>query len=79
MINQEYDRRKTIKISTWLDLDYKKQLEIINNYFQKSDEYSDQLITTKKGTGTPIWVNHKKYHVSCHETKTQLVFNIWNG
>jgi hypothetical protein len=75
---KEYTKRKTIKISTWLDLHPRVQLDIISEYYWINDNDLSRM-KTKKGTRTKMSCNGRNYHITCHETKTQIVFEIGNG
>lgn len=67
---------KQIKIHATKNIRYNEQCRIVDEYINQYNEKGIPLIT-EENTNHQIYLATHRYHVSCHETKTMFVFNIW--
>jgi len=67
---------KTIKINSVDGISYPRQCLIISEYISQN-HMGGEPTQTKPKTGVKIEYLERRYHVSCHSTKTMVVFDIW--
>src|SRR5690606_29035554 len=66
------------KIESVDGIDLTKQYKIVSDYIEAFGIDGIPKIT-KKNTGIKIESCGRRYHVSCHKTKTMWIFKIWWG
>ena len=67
-----------IKIDAVDGINLNTQCQIVSDYINQTSVNGEPK-QTKKGTGTKIESCGRRYHVSCHKTRTMWVFQIWWG